>query len=244
MAASKQMRSNVGAGYVLHIVTASGVVAGMVALQAVIDGRLRDAMIWLLICQIVDGLDGPLARKIDIHINAPLIDGHILDLVVDYMTCVAVPVAFLARSGLLHRRSESIIATLILITSALWYARTDQETEDAWFNGFPSSWNLVVPTFLIVGATPTTVAVASIALIITQLTNFKIPHLVRVKEFQKTRIVLAILYLADLTYLSWNYKEDVSPAINIQMAYLLIFPAVILILSIRRTWFYQKLENK
>lgn len=240
MASRNQERNNVRVGYALHIFTASGVVAGMVALQAVIDGRLRDAMIWLLICQIVDGLDGPIARKINIHINAPLIDGHILDLVVDYVTCVAVPVAFLARSGLLHRRSESIIATLILLTSALWYSRTDQETEDGWFNGFPGSWNLVVPTFLIIGATPTVVAIASVALIITQLSNFKIPHLVRVKEFQRTRISLAVIYLADLTYLSWNYKEGVLPAIDIQMAYLLIFPAIIFVLSIRRTWFYQK----
>lgn len=240
MASRNQERNNVRVGYALHIFTASGVVAGMVALQAVIDGRLRDAMIWLLICQIVDGLDGPIARKINIHINAPLIDGHILDLVVDYVTCVAVPVAFLARSGLLHRRSESIIATLILLTSALWYSRTDQETEDGWFNGFPGSWNLVVPTFLIIGATPTVVAIASVALIITQLSNFKIPHLVRVKEFQRTRISLAVIYLADLTYLSWNYKEDVLPAIDIPMAYLLIFPAIIFVLSIRRTWFYQK----
>jgi len=240
MASRNQERNNVRVGYALHVFTASGVVAGMVALQAVIDGRLRDAMIWLLICQIVDGLDGPIARKINIHINAPLIDGHILDLVVDYVTCVAVPVAFLARSGLLHRRSESIIATLILLTSALWYSRTDQETEDGWFNGFPGSWNLVVPTFLIIGATPTVVAIASVALIITQLSNFKIPHLVRVKEFQRTRISLAVIYLADLTYLSWNYKEGVLPAIDIPMAYLLIFPAIIFVLSIRRTWFYQK----
>lgn len=240
MASRNQERNNVRVGYALHIFTASGVVAGMVALQAVIDGRLRDAMIWLLICQIVDGLDGPIARKINIHINAPLIDGHILDLVVDYVTCVAVPVAFLARSGLLHRRSESIIATLILLTSALWYSRTDQETEDGWFNGFPGSWNLVMPTFLIIGATPTVVAIASVALIITQLSNFKIPHLVRVKEFQRTRISLAVIYLADLTYLSWNYKEGVLPAIDIPMAYLLIFPAIIFVLSIRRTWFYQK----
>ncbi len=240
MAYKNEARNKARVGYVLHIFTASGVVAGMIALQAIIDGQLRNAMIWLLICQIIDGLDGPIARKIDIHLTAPLIDGHILDLVVDYVTCVAVPVAFLARSGLLHRNYESIIATLILLTSALWYSRVDQETEDGWFNGFPGSWNLVVPTFLILGATPTVVAITSVVLIITQLSNFKIPHLVRVKEFQKARISLAVIYLADLTYLSWNYKEGVLPAINIPMAYLLIFPAIILVLSIRRTWFYQK----
>jgi phosphatidylcholine synthase len=63
------------AGYALHVMTASGAVAGLLALQAVIDGNIRGALLWLVVCQVLDGLDGPIARKIDVVIHAPRVDG-------------------------------------------------------------------------------------------------------------------------------------------------------------------------
>ena len=89
--------------------TAFGAVAGMISLQAVIDGRYRDALLWLLAAQILDGLDGPIARKIDVEFYADRIDGHILDLVVDYITCVLVPLALLVRLELLPTHFETVI---------------------------------------------------------------------------------------------------------------------------------------
>ena len=140
------------AGYVIHVMTAMGAVAGLIALQAVIDGHLRAALLWLIACQILDGLDGPIARRLDVRIHAARIDGHILDLVVDYLTCVVVPIALLVRLGLLPKHYEVLVAGAIFLSSALWFARTDLETEDHWFNGFPAVWNLAVPTFLILDA--------------------------------------------------------------------------------------------
>ena len=156
--------------------TAFGAVAGMVALQAVIDGRYRDALLWLLAAQILDGLDGPIARKLDVEFYAHRIDGHILDLVVDYITCVLVPLALLVRLELLPTHFETLVVGAVFLFSALWFARTDLETEDHWFNGFPAAWNLVVPTFLIMGSTRTEVLIVTIALCISQLTNLKFPH--------------------------------------------------------------------
>ena len=52
------------AGYALHVLTASGAVVGMLALQAIIDNRIRAALLLLIVSQILDGLDGPIARKI------------------------------------------------------------------------------------------------------------------------------------------------------------------------------------
>ena len=107
------------AGYVLHVMTASGAAAGLIALQAIFDGRWRAALLWLIFCQVLDGLDGPIARKLDVTIHAGRIDGHILDLVVDYVTCVVVPIALLARLELLPHKYEILIAGGILLTSAL-----------------------------------------------------------------------------------------------------------------------------
>ena len=226
------------AGYVIHVMTASGAVAGLLALQAIFDSRWHAALLWLIACQVLDGLDGPIARRFDVTIHAPLIDGHILDLVVDYVTCVLVPVALLARLELLPTHYETLVAGAIILSSALWFARTDLETEDHWFNGFPAVWNLVVPTFLIFGSSSTVVIVVSLILCATQLTNIKIPHLVRVVEFRRITLPLTVIYLADLTILSWQYSDMTGSHPNTFEKYILLgFPLYIAGLSIWRTWF-------
>lgn len=226
------------AGYVLHVLTASGAAAGLVALQAVFNGQWRQALLWLIACQVLDGLDGPIARKLDVTIHAPRIDGHVLDLVVDYLTCVVVPVALLARLELLPVHYEVWVAGAIFITSALWFARTDQETDDHWFNGFPAVWNLVVPTFLILDASPRTVMIFSIFLCALQLTTIKIPHLVRVGWMRNLTLPLTVIYLVDLTILSWSYSNKTGSHANLlEVIILLGFPAYIGLLSIWRTWF-------
>lgn len=241
MSTSYSANTSRRAGYVLHVMTASGATAGLIALQAIFDGRWRAALLWLIFCQVLDGLDGPLARKLDVTIHAGRIDGHVLDLVVDYVTCVVVPIALLARLELLPQNYETWVAGGILLTSALWFARTDQETYDHWFNGFPAAWNIIVPTFLILGLGAKEVLVVSIFLAISQLTNLKLPHLVRVTDFRKITLPLTVIYLANLTVLSWNYSDQNGSNPNlIQKIILLGFPGYLAILSIWRTWFSGK----
>ena len=238
MSSSKPSQGSKRAGYVLHVLTASGAAAGLVALQAVFNGEWRQALLWLIVCQVLDGLDGPIARKIDVTIHAPRIDGHILDLVVDYLTCVVVPVALLASLELLPSRFEIWVAGAIFITSALWFARIDQETDDHWFNGFPAAWNLVVPSFLILDASPEMVMVISILLCALQLTNIKIPHLVRVVWMRKLTLPLAVIYLMNLVSLSWSYSDNLGSQPNtLEIIILLGFPAYIAMIAVQRTWF-------
>ena len=238
MSSSKPSQGSKRAGYVLHVLTASGAAAGLVALQAVFNGEWRQALLWLIVCQVLDGLDGPIARKIDVTIHAPRIDGHILDLVVDYLTCVVVPVALLARLEMLPLHYEVWVAGAIFITSALWFARVDQETDDHWFNGFPAVWNLVVPSFLILGASQQTVMIFSILLCALQLTTIKIPHLVRVSWMRNLTLPLTVIYLVNLTSLSWAYSDKSGSNPNtLEVIILLGFPVYIAVLSIYRTWF-------
>ena len=238
MSTSMSAQGSRRAGYVIHVMTASGAVAGLLALQAVFDDRWRAALLWLIACQVLDGLDGPIARKFDVIIHAPIIDGHVLDLVVDYVTCVVVPVALLARLELLPDHYETLVAGTIFLTSALWFARTDQETEDHWFNGFPAVWNLVVPTFLIFGSSSMVIMIVSLVLCASQLTRIKIPHLVRVSSFRKITLPLTVIYLVDLSILSWQYSDITGSHPSVLEKYILLgFPLYIAVLSIWRTWF-------
>ena len=122
--------------------------------------------------------------------------------------------------------------------SALWFARTDIETEDHWFNGFPAVWNLVVPSFLILGASQQTVMIFSILLCALQLTTIKIPHLVRVSWMRNLTLPLTVIYLVNLTSLSWAYSDKSGSNPNtLEVIILLGFPVYIAVLSIYRTWF-------
>ena len=229
------------AGYALHVLTASGAVIGMLALQGVVDGDVRIALLWLIASQILDGLDGPIARGLDVEIHAPLIDGHILDLVVDYVTCVVVPVAFMLNFAMLPEKYEALIAGFIFLTSALWFARSDIETDDHWFNGFPAAWNLAVPTFLVFDLTPTEVAIFTLVLGMSQLTYFKFPHIVRVYQLRWITLPFAMIYLGNLTYLAWNYSNTLGVQRNIVSDIILVaFPAYIFIFGAYKTWLGKK----
>jgi phosphatidylcholine synthase len=220
-------------GLAIHAITASGAVAGLLALQAVMDGHIRAALLWLIVCQVLDGIDGPIARKIDVVTHAPHIDGHILDLVVDFVACVVVPVAFMNRMHLVPDGWGIWIAALIIFTSALWFARTDQETPDNWFNGFPAAWNIVVPSFLILETSRGLAIAISIFLCAIQLTSIKFPHVMRVQAMRPITLTVSIIYLAALTYLSATYPNGPRWAYLV----LLIAPIYFAVIVVWRTWF-------
>ena len=216
--------------------TASGAVAGLLALQAIIDGNIRGALLWLVVCQVLDGLDGPIARQIDVVIHAPRVDGYVLDLIVDYLTCVVVPVALLVRLQILPHEFQTLIAGLILLLSALWFARTDIETEDHWFNGFPAVWNLAVPTYLVLDLKPNTVAIVTLILCFSQLTMIKFPHIIRVQAFRYITLPFGIVYIANLFYLSWSYSNETGIHHQVLSEVLMsVFPLYIALISIWRT---------
>lgn len=216
--------------------TASGAVAGLLALQAVIDNNIRGALIWLVVCQVLDGLDGPIARRIDVVIHAPRVDGYVLDLIVDYLTCVVVPVALLVRLELLPSEFQTLIAGLILLMSALWFARTDIETEDHWFNGFPAVWNLAVPTYLVLDLSENTVAIVTLILCFSQLTMLKFPHIVRVSTLRFITLPFGTLYIATLFYLSWSYSNESGiKDSTVSEMIMILFPIYIAAISLWRT---------
>jgi phosphatidylcholine synthase len=220
------------AGYLVHSITAFGAIAGIISLEQFINGNYQSGLLWLIVCQLIDGFDGPIARKIDIHIHATKFDGHILDLVVDYVTCVIVPVVMLIKLELLTGNWSFFYAGLIIFTGALWFARTDQETEDHWFNGFPAAWNLVIPTFLILGTRESYVILIIVLLSFLSLTKLKFPHLVKVEYLRPITWTLAVIYFVALTILSAQYPNGSGSLKSI----LVLFPIYIFGISILHSW--------
>lgn len=204
-------RGNQPVAWCIHLLTASGLVIGLLALVAAMDGRATTAIGWLLAAQVVDGIDGPLARACRVHEVLPKIDGNALDLVVDFVTCVVVPVVMIDRFGLVPHSLAMPAAALVLCTTALWFARTDMCTSDHWFNGFPGEWNLVVPTLLVlrIGTWFNLAVLAACAVL--SLTSIKFVHPVRVEERRGLTLVVTTAWLVSLAWMTVDMPHGPRP---------------------------------
>ncbi len=85
----------------VHLLTATGAVWAILAMLEAVQEDWSMMFLWLVVALFVDGIDGPLARRYDVKTHAPIFDGVLMDLVIDYLTYVFVPAYALFRSGLM-----------------------------------------------------------------------------------------------------------------------------------------------
>lgn len=138
------VRAAKAAGFSVHLFTASGGAVAVLALYAAIERHFAISFAWLGLALFIDGVDGTLARAARVRETAAVIDGDILDLVVDFLTYVLVPVVALWRSDLMPTEASFWIGLMVTIASALYFADTRMKTDDLWFRGFPATWNILV----------------------------------------------------------------------------------------------------
>jgi phosphatidylcholine synthase len=129
------------ASWLVHLYTASSAVFGLWAVHAVFAHDYRLAILLMLVTLAIDATDGALARALDVRGRLPWFDGRRLDDICDYFTYVLVPACFMTEAGLLPHPAW---AALPVLASAYGFSRTDAKTEDHFFLGFPSYWNVVV----------------------------------------------------------------------------------------------------
>ena len=201
------LRHAIAKGWLVHIVTASGAICGMLGIIAVADHQPREAILWLAVAMILDGVDGPAARKWSVSEHVPRIDGYTLDLVIDFVTCIVIPVIFLHEFNMLPEGGSLYIGAFILCISALWMSRTDQMTPDHWFNGFPCEWNMIVPTLFLLQASPWVTTIACVLLSLTQLTNWKFVHPMQVRRFRPLTVTVTITWLAAVLWMTAEYPD-------------------------------------
>jgi len=124
----------------VHLFTASGAVVALLALVAVTRQDFGQAIIWMLIALTIDSVDGTLARRVGVTQHVPMIDGRRLDDIVDYLNFVIVPVFFIIQAGDIL---SPYLGALPVLASAYGFSRVDAKTDDYFFLGFPSYWNVL-----------------------------------------------------------------------------------------------------
>jgi phosphatidylcholine synthase len=126
--------------WAVHLFTASGAVLAVFALWEIGRGGFAHAAIYMLIALSIDAVDGTLARRARVAERVPGIDGRRLDDVVDFLNYAIVPVVFLLELGVV---AHWVFAVLPVLASAYGFAQVDAKTEDDFFLGWPSYWNVV-----------------------------------------------------------------------------------------------------
>jgi len=182
--------------WAIHAFTASGAVIAMLALTAVTNGDPQAAFLWLGLAFVVDGLDGPLARRYRIIEVLPRISGETLDLVVDYLTYVVVPAVMLASLGLLPEGWGAVTAGVVLAVSLYTFANQDMKTTDNYFEGFPAVWNVLVLYMWVLETDPwANLAVIAVCAVLT-FTRLKFIHPMRVVKLRHITLVFTALWAA------------------------------------------------
>ena len=78
-----KLNKNKIAAWAVHGFTGSGAVLGFLAIIAILNSDAVGAFLWLGLALLIDGLDGTLARKVNVTEQTPNIDGTILDSVIE-----------------------------------------------------------------------------------------------------------------------------------------------------------------
>jgi phosphatidylcholine synthase len=134
-------------GWCVHFYTALGLVAAAGIALLLADPEptpeaFRTAFVLMLVATLIDATDGTLARAIKIKDVLPGFDGRRLDDLVDFLTYTTLPLFLIWRARLLPPGCD-VWLLFPLLASAYGFCQVSAKTDDGFFLGFPSYWNLV-----------------------------------------------------------------------------------------------------
>ena len=187
----------------VHVFTASGAVCALFAVQATLARSTEIAFLWLGLAFFIDGIDGYFARRFNVKGVLPWASGETLDLCVDYVTYVFVPVLML-QMGPLQGAWGMAAAAVICMTSLYHFADTESKTRDNCFVGFPAVWNIVA--FYIFALTPPLWVSYALIVACAGLTfvRLKWVHPLRVVELRGVTLGLTGLWAAAAAAILWS----------------------------------------
>lgn len=139
------MKLKVILAWSVHFYTALGLVvaAGMVVLIVRGgDGSFRTALGLMVLATLIDSTDGWLARRARVKEFAPSFDGRRLDDLIDFQTYTTLPLLLVWRADILND-GQAWLLLLPLLASAYGFSQVNAKTDDGFFLGFPSYWNIV-----------------------------------------------------------------------------------------------------
>jgi phosphatidylcholine synthase len=129
----------------VHFYTALGFVCAAIIAVLIVRGddrSFRLAFFMMMVATAIDATDGWLARAARVHDVVPEFDGAALDNLIDFHTYASLPLLLLWRAGTLPGNLGWLLL-LPLLASGYGFSQVNAKTEEGFFRGFPSYWNIV-----------------------------------------------------------------------------------------------------
>lgn len=207
------------AAWGVHAYTASGAVIAFLALAAAADHRFPDVFRWLALALAIDCTDGAMARAVGVKAVLPHYDGARLDDIVDYLTYVLVPIAMLYFGGFFPPACAEWVAAAPLLASAYGFCRSDAKTEDHYFRGFPSYWNVVALYAYALAVSPGVAAAWVVGLSLLVFAPLKFLYPSRAPRFQRSSIGFGAVWALVMLYVIWSLPTPPALLIWASLAY-------------------------
>ena len=115
------------AAFAVHIFTALGAGIALIAMLEAVREHWASMFAWLGVALIIDAIDGPIARQLDVVRLQPNWSGEVLDLVVDFVTYVFVPAYAITASGLLLPLAAPMLGIGIVVSRRAVFRRPPHE---------------------------------------------------------------------------------------------------------------------
>ncbi len=194
--------------WLVHLLTSLGAVFGILAIVYAIEAskanvlgyigayhyNIKLSMYAIIIAVFIDAIDGSLARLVDIKKLAPL-DGVLLDNIIDFTTYSIVPCIWVYVSGLVSTEWLILIIIMITISSAYQFCQMNAKTDDYFFVGFPSYWNVIVIFMLCFQSSQEMNQIIIIILSIFSFIPIKYIYLSRIEHISKSSVVKVFTFL-------------------------------------------------
>jgi phosphatidylcholine synthase len=220
------------AAWLVHAFTASGAFVGLLALLAIHQHHLLAAL-WLMGATIgIDAVDGMLARLVKVKTFTPNVDGALLDNIIDFFNYTLLPCFFLMTTSLVPAYWRLLCVLIITFASAYQFTQLDAKTEDHFFKGFPSYWNIAV-FYLFFWQMPR--AINLFILLALALLSFvpikyvypsRLDYLTDNQLLRTGMVVLTLLWGAATAGLLWLYPRSNYFLVTISMSYILFYIAI------------------
>ena len=221
--------------WVVHGYTATGAVLALLIVLAAVDGDVERAL-WLgLAALVIDGTDGMLARHFGVKERLPWFDGALLDNIVDYLTYVFAPVVLLLQTGYLPEGAAgTAVAALPLVASSYQFCRVDAKTDDHFFLGFPSYWNVVA--FYAIAFDLSSTVVATIVVVCALLVPVPIRYIYpsRMATLRGATLALSAAWLVSYAMIVLQLPSPSPVLLAVSLSYLVYYLGLSLLLEGRR----------
>jgi phosphatidylcholine synthase len=210
------------AAFSVHVFTARGAGIALMAQLEAVREHWASMFAWLGIALVIDGLDGPIARRLNVIDLQPNWSGEVLDLVVDFVTYVFVPAYAIAASGLLMPYAAPLLGAGIAVTSALYFADRRMKSDDNHFRGFPALWNAAAFYLFLLHPSPVLASFAVAGLIVLTFVPFHVIHPVRVARLRGFNLaVIAIWAVLAIFVLTRDF--DVAAPVSIGLCAIALY---------------------